>query len=139
LRSLIEHDAHTLDEVTQKRFQKLLNATQTFIAECALLQDDNELLSKQNDEAKRRRSTKSTILGKAKVMSYEDLELAKTKRAAKEATTNTVATKGKRGRKPKNSEQETAKTKKQRKTEVEVARDEISAGGLEDYCSVLQF
>jgi hypothetical protein len=35
------------------------------------------LVSKQNDEAKRRRSTKPTILGKAKVMSYEDVEIAK--------------------------------------------------------------
>ena len=37
-----------------------------------------------NDEAKARRTTKSTVLGKAKVMSYEDLEDARAKRAAKE-------------------------------------------------------
>src|SRR2546421_2770419 len=40
---------------------------------------------KQNDEAKHRRSTKSTVVGKAKVMSYEDIEEARGKRAANEA------------------------------------------------------
>jgi hypothetical protein len=36
-----------------------------------------------NNEAKVRRSTKSVVLGKAKEMSYEDLEEARAKRAAK--------------------------------------------------------
>lgn len=39
-----------------------------------------------NNEAKVRRSTKSVVLGKAKVMSYEDIEEALIKRAAKDAT-----------------------------------------------------
>jgi hypothetical protein len=42
-------------------------------------------LAKINNEGKVRRSTKSEILGKAKVMSYEDLEKARAERAAKEA------------------------------------------------------
>jgi hypothetical protein len=50
-----------------------------------------------NNEAKVRRSTKSVVAGKAKVMSYEDIEEARAKRAAKEAR----AGKGKRGRKRK--------------------------------------
>jgi hypothetical protein len=45
-----------------------------------------------NNEAKIRRSTKSVVLGKAKVISYEDIEEARAKRAAKEAITG----KGKR-------------------------------------------
>ena len=40
-----------------------------------------------NNEAKVRRSTKSVIVGKAKVMSYEDIEEARAKRAAKEEVT----------------------------------------------------
>ena len=44
--------------------------------------------------------TRSVVLGKAKVMSYEDLEEARTKRAAKEKA-NVTADKGKRGRKRK--------------------------------------
>jgi hypothetical protein len=53
-----------------------------------------------NDESKVRQSTTSVILGKAKVMSYEDLEEARAKRAEKEAVKE-VKGKGKRGRKPK--------------------------------------
>jgi hypothetical protein len=42
---------------------------------------------KINKKAKVRRPTRSVVLGKAKVMSYEDLEEARAKRAAKEKTT----------------------------------------------------
>ena len=52
-----------------------------------------------NDEAKPRRSTKSVVLGKTKIMSYEDLQEARKKRAAKDAA---AAVKPKRGRKRKN-------------------------------------
>ncbi|OAG01415.1 uncharacterized protein CC84DRAFT_1060972, partial [Paraphaeosphaeria sporulosa] len=42
------------------------------------------LRSHLDKEAKVRRSTRSVVLGKAKVMSYEDLEEARQKRAEKE-------------------------------------------------------
>jgi hypothetical protein len=51
-----------------------------------------------NNEAKVRRSTKSLVLGKAKVMGYEELVEAREKRAEKEAAWK-VRGKGKRGRK----------------------------------------
>jgi hypothetical protein len=53
-------------------------------AKRALLRDENRFLTSINNEAKVRRSTKSVVLGKAKVMSYEDIEEARAKRAAKE-------------------------------------------------------
>ena len=53
-----------------------------------------------NNEAKARRKTKLEILGKAKVMSYKDIEVARAKRAEKEAAKEAKG-KGKRGRKPK--------------------------------------
>jgi hypothetical protein len=56
------------------------------------------ILVQKNNEAKIRRSTTSVVLGKAKVISYEDLERARVKRAAKEEATTE---KGKRGRKRK--------------------------------------
>ena len=56
-----------------------------------------------NNEAKVRRSTRLVVLGKAKVMSYEDLEEARAKRAAKEKTS---LGEGKRGRKRKSAEPE---------------------------------
>jgi hypothetical protein len=54
--------------------------------------------TKLTAKPKTRRSTKSVVMGKAKVMSYEDIKEARAKRAAKEQAT---AGKGKRGRKRK--------------------------------------
>ncbi|KAH6666720.1 hypothetical protein B0J14DRAFT_705200 [Halenospora varia] len=52
-----------------------------------------------NNKAKVRRSTKSIVLGKAKVMSFEDIKVARAARAAKEV----IKGKGKRGRKHKSA------------------------------------
>jgi DDE superfamily endonuclease len=56
LRSLIEQDAHAHDETSKQRLQrhiqKLAKAAQVSFAECALLVDENQLLFKQNNEAK---------------------------------------------------------------------------------------
>jgi hypothetical protein len=65
-------------------------------------------------------------------MSYEDIIEAQAKRDAKDAT----VVKGKRGWKRKSSVL-VAPAKRARKSELEVAREEIKAGGLENYCSVL--
>jgi hypothetical protein len=138
LRNLIEQDAHTLDETSKQRLQKLANAAQISFAECALLHDENRLLFKQNNEAKCRQSTRSTVVGTAKVMSYEDIVEAQGKRAVKEAAKEAAGATGKRGRKRKSPAPVAAKAKKARRSEVEVAEDEIEAGGMGNYCSVLQ-
>ena len=138
LRSQLEQDAHALDESSKQRLQKLANAAQVSFAERALLRDENQLLFKQNDEAKRRRSTKSTVLGKAKVMSYEDIEEARGKCAAKEAAKEAAAS-GKRGRQHKGPAPAEATAKRARRSEVEVAEDQVAAAGLRDHCSVLRF
>ncbi|OCL04245.1 hypothetical protein AOQ84DRAFT_380786 [Glonium stellatum] len=65
--------------------QKVSNAAQTFLAKNALLRDQNKSLTKFNDEGKARRSAKSAILGKAKVIRWEDLEKAQAEHAVKEA------------------------------------------------------
>ena len=108
LHNLINKDAHALDKTSKQRLQrhvqKLASAAKTSFTECALLQDQNRFLLKTNNEAKVRRSTRSVVLGKAKVMSYEDLEEARAKRNAKEKA---IASKGKRGRKRKNPAPET--------------------------------
>ena len=54
-------------------------------AERALLLNENRLLFEQNNESNCRQSTRSTVVGKAKVMSYEDIVEAQAKRDAKEA------------------------------------------------------
>lgn len=59
------------DETSTKRHQKLVqkfaNAAEISFAQQALDQDQIQLLSKVNDEARTRRKTKSNILGKARV------------------------------------------------------------------------
>lgn len=68
-----------------------------------MLQEDRiKFLTTINNEAKVRRSTRSLVLGKAKVISYKDLEAARAKRLVKELT-EAAKGKGKRGRKSKNS------------------------------------
>jgi hypothetical protein len=52
-----------------------------------------------NNEGKLRRSTKSLVIGKAKVMSWEDLDEARAKPAAKDTAKEKA--KGTRGRKRK--------------------------------------
>jgi len=109
LQNLIKQDAHTLNEASiprlERHVQKLAHAAQVSLAEraflsaeCALLDNRNQMLTRMNNEAKVRRSTRSIVLGKAKVMSFEDIEVARTARAAKDAKG-----KGKRGRKRKSA------------------------------------
>jgi hypothetical protein len=88
LHNLIKQDTRTLNETSiqrlERHIQKLANAAQMSFAEGAFLHDQNQMLIRMNNEAKVRRSTKSIILGKAKVMSFEDIEVARAARAAKE-------------------------------------------------------
>ncbi|EME39024.1 hypothetical protein DOTSEDRAFT_39204 [Dothistroma septosporum NZE10] len=89
LHNLMKHDTDTLDVTRRQRFQehlkKLTNATHLSFAERALLREQNHFLAKINNEAKARRSTKTEIIGTARVMSYEDLAKARMDRALKEA------------------------------------------------------
>jgi hypothetical protein len=122
LYNLIKQDTYTLNKTNiprlQRRVQKLANAGQRSIAYCALLDEQNQFLTKINNEAKVRRSTKSVVLGKgkAKVMSYKDIEEARATRAAKDAT----KARGKRGRKRKNAA--LATDEPEAEAEPEVAR-----------------
>jgi hypothetical protein len=79
--------------------QKLVDAAQISFAERALLYDQKQTLTRMNNEAKVRRSTKSPVLGQAKVMSFEDIEVARAARAAKEV----INGKGRRGQKRKSA------------------------------------
>jgi len=62
------------DEMSRQRKQglqqKVKNAAQVFLAKNALLEDQNRFLTTVNNEGKVRRSTRSKILGGARVMSY---------------------------------------------------------------------
>lgn len=135
LHDRIEKDAHALDGPSRQRLRKLVDAAHKSFTERALLLDENRLLFEQNNESNRRKSGRSTVVGKAKVMSYEDIVEAQAKRDAKEA----APVKGKRGPKRKSAAPAVAQAKRKRKSEVETAEDEIEALGLGEYCAVLRF
>jgi hypothetical protein len=82
------------------------------------------MLIRMNNEAKVRRSTKSIVLGKAKVMSFEDIEVARAARAAKEV----IKGKGKRGRKRKSAALEADEPEPEPEPEVAHAAKEAING-----------
>ncbi|KAF2676794.1 DDE-domain-containing protein [Lentithecium fluviatile CBS 122367] len=127
LLTLIKQDPHNEESAKrhQRLVQKLANAAQISFTQQALDQDHIRLLSKMNDEAKTRRKTKSEILGKARVMSYEDIKAARAKRAKQNANKEAKG-KGKRGR-PKSGAQEAEgsadKGRHKRQRSVSIARE----------------
>jgi hypothetical protein len=86
---IIEQDAGALDETSKRNLQrhlhKLAKAAQLSLAEGALHKKHIRFLLTVNSEAKVRQSTTSLVLGKAKVMGYEELVEAREKRAEKDA------------------------------------------------------
>ena len=103
LHNLIKRDTHTLNRTTsiqrlERHIQKLAHAAQLSFAESALLYDQNQMLIRMN-EAKVRRSTRSIVLGKAKIMSFGNIKVARAARAAKEV----INGRGKRDRKRKSA------------------------------------
>jgi hypothetical protein len=65
--------------------QKVSNTALTLFAKNALLRDQNEFLTHINHEGKTRRVTKSTVLGTARVVTWNVLEKARAEHAVKEA------------------------------------------------------
>jgi hypothetical protein len=98
LRGTIEQNMNALDGHEQQCLQKLANAAERAMSDRDLLFQENSDLFKQNNESNTRASTKSTVVGKARVMSYEDIVEAQRKREEKDA-----AVARRRGRKRKNS------------------------------------
>ena len=79
-----------LDTHTKLSIQKIADAAENAFAERAILLDENLLLFQQNNEKTTRTSIKATIVGTAKVMSYEDIVEAQQKRDMKDAETVVV-------------------------------------------------
>jgi hypothetical protein len=106
---ILNRDAQLLHHCERRRLQrhlhKLTKAAQIFLAKNALQRDQIRFLLKTNNEAKVRRSTKSIVLGKARVMSYADLKAARADRINKAAVKETRKT-AKRSRKRKRNEPE---------------------------------
>jgi hypothetical protein len=131
LRRIIEQNIPVLNNHSQQSIRKLVNAAERAMTARDLLFKENFDLFKQNNESHTRESTNSKMLGKAKIMSYEDIQEAQRKRDEKDATGT-----GRRGRKRKNSAPQSGVGKKSREEEVAQAHSEIQACGLEAHCSV---
>lgn len=133
LRKTVEQDVHALDGHGQQRLQKLANAAERAMSARGLLFQENSDLFQQNNESNTRASIKSTVVGKARVMSFEDITEARRKREEKDA-----AEAGRRGRKRKKSASTPAHSRgpSSRAEEVEEAKGEINASGMRGYCSV---
>jgi hypothetical protein len=113
------------------------DAAENAFAERAILLDENLLLFEQNNEKTTRTSMKATVVGTAKVLSYEDIVEAQQKRDMKDA--ETVAVRGRRISKRSGSAPSKVIGKRTRSHEREEAIDEIRASCMEIYCSVLKF
>ena len=112
-----------LDAHIKVCIRKLANAAENAFADRVILLDENLLLFEQNNEKTARKSIKATIVGTAKVLSYEDIVEAQQKRVMKEAEAIASQVIGKRSR----------------SYEQEEAIDQIRASWMEKYCSVLKF
>ncbi|OKP08914.1 hypothetical protein PENSUB_5495 [Penicillium subrubescens] len=54
----------------------MLNATERAFAERSMLLQQNQDLFQQNNEKKNRQRTKSTVVEKAKIVTFEDIAVA---------------------------------------------------------------
>jgi len=84
LRRTIEQDMHALNGQGQQRLQKFANAAERAMSARDLLFQENSDLFKQNNERNTHASTKSTVVGKARVISFEDIAEARKKREEKD-------------------------------------------------------
>jgi phage/plasmid primase-like uncharacterized protein len=132
-RKAIEQNVHELDDHSQQRLQKVANAAERAMSARDLLFQENSDLFKQNNESNVRASTKSTVVGKGIVMSFEEIREAQKKREEQDA-----AAAGRRARKRKKPASTPAHSQGQRSRaeEVEEANGEIDALGMRKYCSV---
>jgi hypothetical protein len=73
LRRKVEQESQHLDSASKHRLQKLANTAEKAIADRVLLIKENRILFDQNNKKTTRSSIKSTVVGAAKVISYNDI------------------------------------------------------------------
>lgn len=125
--SEVEQDTQSLDSASKHRLQKLGRAAAQVFAERALLLEENRVLFEQNNEKTCRQSSGTTVVGHAKVMSYEDITEAQKKRDATVTKQGTT-----RKKRSKAGDELLSKSDEKRKAE-----QEIQTWNMSDYCSVL--
>ncbi|OQE13948.1 hypothetical protein PENSTE_c041G06370 [Penicillium steckii] len=127
LRKEVEQDASDLDSGCKHRLQTLSHAAEKVFAERALLLEENRILFEQNNEKTSRQSSGQTVIGHAKVMSYDDIVEAQKKREMAVAKPCFI-----QKRRSKVEDKLLSKSEERRKAE-----QEIQVWGMNDYCSVL--
>ena len=135
LRRLIEGESHVLSESCRCRMEKAFNAAENALADRGLLLDENRLLFQQNCE-KASRTLKPTVVGTARVISYDDIVLAQTQQNA--TTTNRRKPRNKSRSTHQNSLPSVGHSVSSRTTELEKARHEIEAFEFSSYCHILE-
>ena len=128
LRCMIECETRHLDRGHQHIMEKALNAGERAMAECGLLSEEKQALRQQNSEKKTRASARSTVVGTAKVMSYEDIVEARRRQEAR-------ASSGGR-RKEVSDTGRIEAVALARKSEMQKAAQDIQESGLRNYCHV---
>lgn len=123
-----------VDDPCKLRIQKVANAAENAFADRAILLDENLLLFEQNNERRTRASTKATVVGTARILSYEDIIEAQKKRDMKEAKIEAG-----RNRRSKRNQPVQATGRKSQAEELKEAEDEVIDSGLQEYCSVMSF
>lgn len=85
VRSDLESKLDQHDNQSKLYLQKLANAAERAFTDRALLFDENKLLFEQNNEKLTRATTRPTIVGRAKIMSYDDILKAQRRRDERES------------------------------------------------------
>jgi hypothetical protein len=140
LRRLIEGESQQVSELSQHRMQKALNAAERALTESSLLRDRSEELFLQNCEKKLRQSTRSTVVGTARVMSYRDIV---EKRSMQETITTTepgsdARVQGQSVSRHPSTVSSKAPRKRGRQGELEQAIQEIDRSDIGNYCHVFE-
>jgi hypothetical protein len=120
LRRLIEQNLHSLDPASHFYIQKLANSAERVVTARNVLFEENSELVNQNNANTARASRKSVMVGKAKVMSYEDIVEAVRKRQEKEAVKS-----ARRGRKRKSSDSKSGGRRNSREEDIEAAHRKL--------------
>ena len=116
--------------------EKAINAAEKALADKTLIDDEKQRPREQNNEKKARSIVKSTVVGKAKIMAYEDIVEAQEKRDERQAGKSSSKA-GKRNGKPPQSP--TSLRKHSLVQEEKNANHEIAVVGLSGFCSILRF
>jgi hypothetical protein len=101
MRRFMEQNLDSLDPDTRYYIDKLANSTERVITARDYLFEENSELLKQNNANNARVSRRSMVVGKAKIMSYEEIQQEIERREKAEATKGS-----RRGRKGKLREEE---------------------------------